>query len=171
MHPAALTLHGLRNHLPFKILSPRLHRERQPRRDGSKPCGTTIIATRHPPPRLTSILATAANTSYKMGCPCTALKSPRHAFWKPIIYQLSLPKSALEGFAAETGKGASLHQSISRTEVSYHPEYMQFLEAISHCQEDIPALQRSTRMPATKYQHPSCPERQDFTNFTTVSPM
>src|ERR1700722_17384976 len=106
-------------------------------------CGTTIIATRHPPPRLTPILATAANTSYKMGCTCTALKSPKHAFWKPIIYQLSLPKSVLEGFAAETGKGVGLHQSISRTDVSYHPEYMQFLEAISHCQEDIPVLQRS----------------------------
>lgn len=36
MHPAALTLHGPRNHLQFKILSPRLHRERQLRRDGSK---------------------------------------------------------------------------------------------------------------------------------------
>ena len=37
MHPAALTLHGPRNHLPFKILSPRLYRERQSRRDESKP--------------------------------------------------------------------------------------------------------------------------------------
>lgn len=83
-----------------------------------------------------------------MGCPCIVLRSPKHAFWKPIIYQLSLPKSILEGFAAETGKGFRLHQSISRTEISYHPEYMQFLEAISHCQEDILVLQRSGCLPS-----------------------